>query len=239
MPAAAGSSPTRGAADAQQRPLTHLPRSPYAPHTTDSWMHSSRPRPCRRLLALLARPPPRRHLTRYHAPSVTPSLTRRIPMIFRIAPAALAVLAVFDLAASRASPVTWAQHARRPPQNCTTARLCIAVPRLTECLGLGAGCAHAREDPKRSPSARPPRPSPLPSAPPPLPCIYLSTSAAAKRPASSPCIYLPNPTLPKRPTSAPQPSTKRPPPPPHLSIYLSNPPQASHLRDQPPPALRP
>ena len=168
MPAAAGSSPTRGAADAQQRPLTHLPRSPYAPHTTDSWMHSSRPRPCRRLLALLARPPPRRttaqHLLtsrRYHAPSVTPSLTRRIPMIFRIAPAALAVLAVFDLAASRASPVTWAQHARRPPQNCTTARLCIAVPRLTECLGLGAGCAHAREDPKRSPSvhSQPPPPS--------------------------------------------------------------------------------
>ena len=229
MPAAAGSSPTRGAADAQQRPLTHLPRSPYAPHTTDSWMHSSRPRPCRRLLALLARPPPRRttvqHLLtsrRYHAPSVTPSLTRRIPMIFRIAPAALAVLAIFNVASSLASPVTWAQHARRPPQNSLhNSSPLYRGPSPHSALG-GAGCAHAREDPKRSPSARPPRPSPLPSAPPPLPCIYL-----------------PNPTLPPSASPPPQPSAKRPAPLPHLSIYLSNPPQASHLRDQPPPALRP
>ena len=94
----------------------------------------------------------------------------------------------------------------------------VSRPRAPQSALGGAGCAHAREDPKRSPSARPPRPSPLPSAPPPLPCIYLSTSAAAKRPASSPCIYLPNPTLPKRPTSAPQPSAKRPP---LLPIYLS------------------
>ena len=139
-------------------------------------------------------------------------------MIFRIAPAALAVLAVFNVASSLASPVTWAQHARRPPQNSLhNSSPLYRGPSPHSALG-GAGCAHAREDPKRSPSARPPRPSPLPSAPPPLPCIYLSTSAAAKRPASSPCIYLPNPTLPKRPTSAPQPSAKRPP---LLPIYLS------------------
>ena len=43
---------------------------------------------------------------RYPTPSVTPSLPGRIPMLFRTAHAALALLAVFNVPSSLASPVT-------------------------------------------------------------------------------------------------------------------------------------
>eukprot|EP00964_Phaeocystis_antarctica_P017340 scaffold9578_cov42-Phaeocystis_antarctica.AAC.1 len=67
-------------------------------------------------------------------------------MIFRSAPAALAVLAAFNVASSLASPVTWAQHARGGPLRTRVYRAaqqlaCIAVPRpiATAWLGLGLG----------------------------------------------------------------------------------------------------
>ena len=68
-------------------------------------------------------------------------------MIFRSAPAALAVLAAFNVASSLASPVTWAQHARAPLGTrvlprvpCSTHQLAfVAVPRPSATAWLGYG----------------------------------------------------------------------------------------------------
>ena len=99
---------------------------------------------------------------RYPTPSVTPSLPRRMPMIFRTAHAALAFLALFSVASSLASPVTWAQRARRAPQhpcNCATSHL-YSRP-LAPHSALGGGlCSRTR---------RPQAAALLPSLPPEAP----------------------------------------------------------------------
>ena len=114
-------------------------------------------------------PPPHTVTTNNHSSQqmlsrhLTPFLPRRIAMMCRIAPSSLAILAVFNVASTLASPVTvsaaWAQHARRLPQNprtCATA--CIAAPRPT--VPWEEGCAHVLEDSKPPPSTPPSAPSP-------------------------------------------------------------------------------
>ena len=75
-------------------------------------------------------------------------------MMCRIAPASLAILAVFNVASTLASPVTvssaWAQHARSLPQNPLA---CIAAPRPTQCLGRRAVLTYSKTPSHR---ARPP-----------------------------------------------------------------------------------
>ena len=84
-------------------------------------------------------------------------------MMFRIARASLAVLAVFNVASSLASPETvssaWAQHARRIPQN--PARpvpqlACIAAPRPRSALrATGPGLTTRRPLAAPTPRALP------------------------------------------------------------------------------------
>ena len=159
-------------------------------------------------------------------------------MIFRIAPAALAVLAIFNVASSLASPVTWAQHARRPPQNSLHNSLPLyrgpaphrvpweARAVLTHAKTPSAPLPHGLRAPAR---CQAPRllsrvsiylPAPLPSAPPPL---HVS-------------IYLiqPSPSAPPPPHSPP-PSA----PPSSPSIYLSIQPSSSVPPPRPAPARPP
>eukprot|EP00964_Phaeocystis_antarctica_P039253 scaffold22449_cov66-Phaeocystis_antarctica.AAC.3 len=69
-----------------------------------------------------------------------------MPMIFRTVHAALAFLVVFNVASSLASPVTWAQRARRAPQNpcnCATSRLYSRPLAPHSALGVGR-CSRTR-----------------------------------------------------------------------------------------------
>ena len=96
-------------------------------------------------------------------------------MMFRIARASLAVLAVFNVASSFASPETvssaWAQHARRLSQNprtsCATARL-YRGPSPPQCLEGDGPWAHDAKTPSRPSPSRPPPPICLWIAPRPL-----------------------------------------------------------------------
>ena len=92
-------------------------------------------------------------------------------MMFRLARASLAVLAVCNVASSLASPETvssaWAQHARSLPRNpltsYATARL-YRGPSPPQCLEGDGPWAHDAKTPSR----------PYPSRPPPPICLWIA-----------------------------------------------------------------
>ena len=129
-------------------------------------------------------------------------------MLFSTAHAALAFLAVFNVPSSHASPVTWAQHARRAPQNlrtCTTSRL-TARP-LAPHSASGGGLYSRTQRPQAAP---------LSQLPPSAPSPPLSTQPFQSRPP------LPKPSTPSNPLPRPLPFASL-----HPSSYISSSPQAN------------
>ena len=147
-----------------------------------------------------------------HPLSYTPSLCRRIPMMFRTVRASLAALAVFNFASSLASPVTvsstWHSMQKGPEPLCNSPTL-HGPWSAPQCLWAGLGSRTRR-----------PQPPLLPSLP------------RAKRPRSAPSVSI-YPALRKPPPFAPA----SPLAPPRLLAIISSPPQANPLR--PPSTLHP
>ena len=145
-----------------------------------------------------------------HPLSYTPSLCRRIPMMFRTVRASLAALAVFNFASSLASPVTvsstWHSMQKGPEPLCNSPTL-HGPWSAPQCLWAGLGSRTRR-----------PQPPLLPSLP------------RAKRPRSAPSVSI-YPALRKPPPFAPA----SPLAPPRLLAIISSPPQANPLRPVCPP----